>query len=367
MNKKIKILMTADSIGGVWTYVRELVKGLNTRDFEILLAVMGRPPSKPQDDEMSCNANVTVIFKPFRLEWMENSESDIKSAGEWLLTLQDSYDFDIVHVNGYAHVSLPWKCPVVCVAHSCVYSWYSHVKNRLPDSSWIDYKKRVCEAMVNADIVISPSFAMQKDLIKHYATIKKSVVIYNGRTDEHFGTGKKEQVLLASGRIWDEAKNLKCLSVIARNIKWPLYIAGDSRSSEGNEHYLGFLDSSEMIAWFNKASIYIHPALYEPFGLSVLEAAYCGCALILSDIPSLNEIWEDAALYVNPLNSKDIEEKIQYLINDKDALLYYSSKSKMKAQLYTGKNMCTKYEKIYRELLAKHAGIQEISWREKCV
>lgn len=357
--------MTADSIGGVWTYVRELVRGLPS-DFEIILAVMGRSPSKSQYDEICCDSKVTVLFKPFRLEWMENAESDIQDAGEWLLSLQDSYDIDLVHINGYAHVSLPWKCPVVCVAHSCVYSWYVHVKNRLPDFSWNQYKKRVCEAMVNADIVISPSFAMQKDLIKNYDTIKKSLVIYNGRSDNHFGTGKKEPLLLASGRIWDEAKNLKCLSGVVKNIEWPLYIAGESGLPEENRNYLGYLDSSEMVSWLNKASIYIHPALYEPFGLSVLEAAHCGCALILSDISSLNEIWENAALYVNPMNPEDIEEKIQYLINDKDALLYYSSKAKSKAQLYTAQLMCTKYEKIYKELLMKNPRIQEISWRERC-
>ena len=42
------------------------------------------------------------------------------------------------------------------------------------------------------------------------------------------------------------------------------------------------------------------PARYEPFGLSVLEAALSGCALVLGDIASLREVWQDAALYVPP-------------------------------------------------------------------
>jgi glycosyltransferase involved in cell wall biosynthesis len=367
MNKKIKILMTADAIGGVWTYVVELVKGLLPFDFEIVLAVMGSPPSRSQHYEMCCNGNVTILYKPFRLEWMENSDSDIQDAGEWLLSLQDTYDIDLVHINGYSNVALFWKCPVVCVAHSCVYSWYSHVKNCLPDSSWDRYKKRVCEAMVNADTVISPSFAMQRDLIKFYVNIKKTNVIYNGRSDKHFGTGKKEPLLFASGRTWDDAKNLKCLSGVAKNIEWPLYIAGDTGLSKLDEKYLGCLDMTEMIKWFNKASIYIHPALYEPFGLSVLEAAHCGCALVLGDIPSLNEIWENSAIYVNPRSPEDIQEKILYLIQDNEALSYYAEKAKVKAKLYTSESMCRNYVNVYKELLLKNSRIQEISSREKCV
>lgn len=358
--------MTADSIGGVWTYVCELVKGLNEIDFEIILAVMGRPPSISQYGEINCNGNVTILFKPFRLEWMENADLDILNAGEWLLSLQDTYNIDIAHINGYAHVSLPWKCPVICVAHSCVYSWYAHVKNATPDPSWGEYKKRVCEALVNADLVISPSFAMQKDLIENYVDIKKAKVIYNGRSDNHFGTGKKEPLLFASGRTWDDAKNLKCLSGITK-IEWPLYIAGDTGLSVCDEYHLGFLGASEIVSWFNKASIYVHPALYEPFGLSVLEAAHCGCALVLGDIPSLNEIWENAAIYVNPRSTKDIEEKLLKLINDKDALLYYASKATMRAKMYTRGLMCEKYENVYKELLLQSSRVQEIPWREKCV
>lgn len=52
--------------------------------------------------------------------------------------------------------------------------------------------------------------------------------------------------------------------------------------------------------WYAHAAIYALPARYEPFGLSALEAGLSGCALVLGDIPSLREIWGDAALFVPP-------------------------------------------------------------------
>ena len=62
---------------------------------------------------------------------------------------------------------------------------------------------------------------------------------------------------------------------------------------------LGALDErrSERLAWRSGRSS-PRTALYEPFGLAVLEAAQAGCALVLSDIPTFRELWDGAALFV---------------------------------------------------------------------
>jgi glycosyltransferase involved in cell wall biosynthesis len=65
-----------------------------------------------------------------------------------------------------------------------------------------------------------------------------------------------------------------------------------------------------------EASIYALPARYEPFGLSVLEAALSGCALVLGDIPSLREIWGPAALYVPPDDHAALRTALRRLIDD---------------------------------------------------
>jgi glycosyltransferase involved in cell wall biosynthesis len=49
-----------------------------------------------------------------------------------------------------------------------------------------------------------------------------------------------------------------------------------------------------------RAAIYAHPAVYEASGLLPLEAALQGCALVLSDIPTLRELWDGAAVFVPP-------------------------------------------------------------------
>jgi glycosyltransferase involved in cell wall biosynthesis len=76
---------------------------------------------------------------------------------------------------------------------------------------------------------------------------------------------------------------------------------------------LGRLSELEMADWLGRAGIYALPAKYEPFGLSVLEAALSGCALVLGDIPSLRENWDGAALFVEPCDEKAIGDGIKDL------------------------------------------------------
>ena len=49
-----------------------------------------------------------------------------------------------------------------------------------------------------------------------------------------------------------------------------------------------------------RAAIFVSSSVYEPFGLAVLEAAGSGAALVLSDIPTFRELWDEAALFAPP-------------------------------------------------------------------
>src|SRR5947199_312178 len=66
----------------------------------------------------------------------------------------------------------------------------------------------------------------------------------------------------------------------------------------------------------HRAAIFASPALYEPFGLTVLEAAAAGCALVLSDIPSFRELWSGAAVFVDPADSESLHRALRDLSAD---------------------------------------------------
>jgi glycosyltransferase involved in cell wall biosynthesis len=100
------------------------------------------------------------------------------------------------------------------------------------------------------------------------------------------------------------------------------------------------------------ASIFVSSALYEPFGLSVLEAAASGCALVLSDLPSFRELWNDAALFVDPRERDAIRTALQSVCRDKDLRARLQSKARMRARRYSLRAMVGAYVQLYREMTA---------------
>src|SRR3954454_20769962 len=115
-----KILMTADPLGGVWTYALELARMLE--GVEVALATMGGPLTSEQRLEVAGLPNTSLFESHFKLEWMEDPWRDVDAAGEWLLRLESDLKPDLIHLNGYVHGSLSWNSPTLLVGHSCVMS-----------------------------------------------------------------------------------------------------------------------------------------------------------------------------------------------------------------------------------------------------
>src|SRR5918911_1315042 len=61
MNKRLRILMTADTVGGVWTYALELTRALQPYDVEVLLATMGPRPNSAQREQALGIPNLSLF------------------------------------------------------------------------------------------------------------------------------------------------------------------------------------------------------------------------------------------------------------------------------------------------------------------
>ena len=104
-----------------------------------------------------------------------------------------------------------------------------------------------------------------------------------------------------------------------------------------------------------RAAIYALPARYEPFGLSVLEAALSGCALVLGDIPSLRESWADVALFVDPEDSLALSATINHLIEDAYLRKRLGVAARLRAQSFTQERMAEEYLSAYRAVAGREA------------
>jgi glycosyltransferase involved in cell wall biosynthesis len=367
--------MTADPIGGVWTYTLELAQALQSYGIELVLATMGAPLQKQQRTAVHQVKNVTLFESAWRLEWMADPWDDVIAAGTWLLDLEALTQPDVVHLNGYVHGVLPWQSPVLIVGHSCVCSWFAAVKGTAPPPDWERYRQEVRRGLQAADVVTAPTEAMLAALRTHYGGFRAAPAIYNGRRMSHFPPLAKQPYILTAGRVWDEAKNIAALAHVAAQLSWPVFVAGEARHPEGGAvrfrtvQWLGPLASAELALWLGQAAIFALPARYEPFGLTALEAGLAGCALVLGDIPSLREVWDGAALFVPPDQPDALAEVLEHLSRDVWWRELMAQRARARALRYTPARMAYAYTTLYKQLkcagtpnqLAQTSSIEQLS------
>ncbi len=358
----MNLLMTADTVGGVWTYAVDLCRGLADRGVTITLMTMGAPMSADQHAAVAGVAGLEVVETSYRLEWMSDAEGDLGAAGERLLALAERTRPDVVHLNGYAHAALPWaeaagrRPGVVVVGHSCVETWWRAVKGEPTDGSWAAYRRLVRTGIHAADAFVAPTRAMLEAFGACHRPHARGSVIHNGRCGELYRPLVKEPTILAAGRLWDEAKNIAALDAAAARTRWPVAIAGSDQTPDGRRveprhaRRLGPLPPAGLAEAMGRAAIYALPARYEPFGLSVLEAALCGCALVLGDIPTLREVWGDAARYVPPDDADALAATLDELAADDAARSRLAAQAQRRAARYPTARMADAYLALYRDL-----------------
>jgi glycosyltransferase involved in cell wall biosynthesis len=348
--------MTADAVGGVWTYALELARALGP-DADVHLAVMGPQPDAARRTEAAAVPGVTLHAGDYRLEWMDEPWDDVARAGDWLAHLERALAPDVVHLNGYAHGALPWRAPALVVAHSCVCSWWRAVRGEDAPASWYRYRAAVRAGLGGADLVVAPTRAMGDALVDHYGAVPTLRVVTNGRAPIA-APGEKEALVLTAGRLWDAGKNVRAVLAAGAGAPWRTAVAGDGAPDDApHVERLGVLAPAALGAWMARAAVYALPARYEPFGLSAVEAAHAGCALVLGDVASLREVWGDAALYVDPDDADALRAAVARLLADPAERAALAARARRRAMAYTPERMAAGYRAAYDAAAARRTEV----------
>lgn len=88
------------------------------------------------------------------------------------------------------------------------------------------------------------------------------------------------------------------------------------RGIEADLRLTGLVSDEELAALYNGATLYVHPSLYEGFGLPVLEAMRCGAAVIAAGASSLPEVVGDAGALFDPADPAALAQTIEELRRD---------------------------------------------------
>ena len=96
MADTLRVLMTADTVGGVWTYSLELARALAAQGARVVLATLGEAPDDAQRRDAAEVPGLRLVHGAWRLEWMEDPWADVEASGRWLLKLPFSTARELV-------------------------------------------------------------------------------------------------------------------------------------------------------------------------------------------------------------------------------------------------------------------------------
>jgi len=356
----MRILMTTDTIGGVWTLTRELTQQLLTEGHAIALVSFGRAPTAMQERwcrHIAAQYGEHFLFRASDtpLEWMQNNDTAFRGGADLLARSAHEFHAELLHAHQFCWGALPGRLPRLITAHSDVMSWSTCCRPRgLQASSWLTrYLDLVQRGLNGADAVVAPTAWMREALISHFRVPCKFPVVPNGRAVPPTRSTEKRLLQAVSvGRLWDEAKGIQMLLKIESPL--PILVAGEEKfeaasTSTGTLQAVGFLEECELLDLFRRSSIYIATSIYEPFGLAPLEAALCGCAVVARNLPSLREVWASAALFYD--TPEELAGLMHELAHDREMLRLAQTRARARAEEFSAARMTKEYLALYRSLL----------------
>jgi glycosyltransferase involved in cell wall biosynthesis len=302
-----RLLLTLDAVGGVWRYALDLAAELGGQGTSCLLAGFGPEPRPEQRAACARLSRVELVWTDAPLDWMVPDEAALQPMTAALIRLAREWKPDLLHLNLPSQaVGLPSDLAVVAASHSCVPTWWQAVRGDDLPPAWRWQWRRNKEGLDRAEIVLAPSVSHAAALRHVYGELPGLRVVYNAARISPAAVAHKQDLVLSVGRWWDDGKNGRVLDAAAASSPWPVLMAGPLQGPQGEMACFGHahvtsaaLPASKVLDVMRRAGIFAAPSRYEPFGLAVLEAALCGCALVLADIPTFRELWQGAAVFVS--------------------------------------------------------------------
>lgn len=318
-----RVLMSADAVGGVWTYALTLARGLDALGIDVEIVVLGPPPTVDQRAEAAAIRRLQVLTTGLPLDWTARDSRELDVVADRLRARAQIFRADVVHLNAPAHAGRrPWPMPLVVSAHSCVATWWRAMHDEpLPDDlAW--RRDRTAAGLSIADLALAPSRAFAAALAAAYPSARQIHTVYNGSDFEPIEANGARDLFVTAGRLWDPAKNVATVDRAATLSRLPVIAAGAAEGPNGEKALLtsleliGVLGRRDMQLLLSRTAVHVSVPKYEPFGLAVLEAARAGAALVLSDIPTLREIWHDSAIFVPVDDAAQLAATLSRLAND---------------------------------------------------
>lgn len=321
---------------GIGNYTYEIINNLHQIDF------------LNEYNILTPEASSLKLPKKNNFNYLSASTNDKKNFWEFINTQNPKENIigDIYHIpqNGIGfskpkdiktvitlHDIIPMKMPDT-VSETFLKIFNENIQNILDNSDGIitvsnfskedisktfSYpKEKIFVTHLAAEEIYTPlnKFHSSQYLKKHYG-IDRDFLLYVG------GFSPRKNIL---GLI--EAFNLvknsykRDLKLVIIGTKGPSYEIYRKKVDELNLSssviFTGFIPIEDMPIFYSASKALVYPSFYEGFGLPPIECMACGTPVIASNLTSMPEVCQDAAILVDPYDVDEIKENILTLLNN---------------------------------------------------
>ena len=360
---------------GLGKYTEELILNLAKLDKKNEYSIFLR----------SKNWNFFKLPKNFKkvladIKWYSTDEQ-LKLSG-----IFSKEKLDLLHIPHF-NVPILYRGKFIATIHDLIHHQFSEqsasTKNFLMFKiKRTAYKIIIYSAVRRAAKIIVPSNFVKKQVISAFKiNPEKIIVTYEAAEEEYFGQLKnsklKTQNLLKMLKIKTPYiiyvgnayphKNLERLldafkilishhSTLIANlvIVCPRDVFSErlnaeiaKRDLESQVVLCGYLEPKDLKLLFDYAEVYVFPSLSEGFGIPGLNAMAANIPVVCSNIPTLQEIYQDAALYFDPGNSGDFADKIRKILEDAKTRSLLVEKGEKLIRRYSWQKMARETLDVY--------------------
>ena len=320
---------------GIGTYVRNLVHWLARLDRESDYVLLCRREDCEYVEALGPN------FRPLP-----------DPSGNYSVAEQFTVPFNLARVRAdlfhAPHYVLPalTPCRSIVTIHDCIHLMFpQYLPGRLAyhyarSSFWI--------AAHRSARILTVSEASKRDILRFCSIASDKVDVIHNAIDDRFSVPPEDaqmtrvrdryqlhdRFLLYAGNVKPHKNVERLIDAFARlrrsgfdDIK--LLITGSEVSRYAtlrhavhryNLHkhvrFLGFLSADTLATLYHLADAFVFPSLYEGFGLPPLEAMASGTPVLTSNVSSLPEVVDDAALLVDPYDPQSIADGMRQILSD---------------------------------------------------
>jgi glycosyltransferase involved in cell wall biosynthesis len=240
------------------------------------------------------------------------------------------------------------------------------------------YMLKFSDAAKNATRVIAISQQTKNDIVEFLGTNENKIDVVYQSCNPIFWNPSSEpfkndllqkynlpkNFMLYVGTIEDRKNLLNIVKAIhTGKIDYPLVVIGKptpyinkvheyiQKYDLKNIHFLHKIPTNELPAFYQMATLFVYPSLFEGFGIPILEAITSKTPVITSKGSCFSEAGGKSSVYVDPYNIEELTKAIKTVLSDsalRDSMIIDGY---LHAQLFKGERVASNLMDVYNKIL----------------